>query len=355
MKKDMRPFTFLLITLLALLTACNMPGARSDATTTIDATQAYQTIEAILTQDATQKPSTTTPSSPTVTITPPILPGTATPSATPTRTSLPTSTSPVTQCDQAAPGVPIDVTIPDDTKMQPGQTFTKVWRLQNSGTCNWTKNYSVAVFSGEAMGAPTSVPMPSNVAPGQSVDISVDLVAPQTAGTYQGNWKLRNATGTWFGIGPGGASPFWVRIVVTSSSTTQTVTVTAPAPTNSPTPLVLVTGTTPLIPTDRLNLDSNQVNAGGGEDLSYETNQDGQPLITPIGGALIGVFGQGTPTLANCQSTPLGALPLLLENLPQGLYVCYRTDQGNPGWARLLNFNQNNLTLTLQILTWTNQ
>jgi hypothetical protein len=69
--------------------------------------------------------------------------------------------SPITTqiCDRAAAGVPIDVTIPDDSAMDPGENFTKVWRLQNVGACTWTIEYSVQFFSGERMDAPENVPL----------------------------------------------------------------------------------------------------------------------------------------------------------------------------------------------------
>jgi len=215
---------------LIFLAGCNLP--RNEATPSeLNVTQAYETIQAQLTQSAQTTPSPTAgQSSPTATT----APLTATPSRVPTATA-PTATSRVT-CDQASPGNPIDVTIPDDTVLQPSQSFTKVWRLQNSGTCTWSKAYAVAFFSGDQMGALPSVPLAGDVAPGQSVDISVDMVAPNKAGKYQGNWKLRNASNVLYGIGPGGAAPFWVRIVValtptpTSTPRTPTVTATSPAP-----------------------------------------------------------------------------------------------------------------------------
>jgi hypothetical protein len=243
--------------------------------------------------------------------------------------------------------------------MSPGQTFTKVWRLVNSGTCNWTQNYSIALFSGEAMGAPSGVALPKAVAPGQSVDISVDLVAPNTPGTYQGNWKLRNAANTWFGIGPNGASPFWVRIVVEGGTTgtgTPTTT-TAPGSTVTPTPTgttssgIQVTGNNALVPMDKLDLDTNQVNSGG-EDLSYEEGQQGKLYIAPINSALIGVFGSSEPSVNQCLFSQMGASPIALTNLSQGQYLCYRTNQGLPGRIRLLTFSPSTLNLTLQILTW---
>jgi serine/threonine-protein kinase len=122
-------------------------------------------------------------------------------------------------CDHARAGSPIDVTIPDDTPMQPGQAFTKTWRLLNAGTCIWTKDYSIALFSGEAMGAATGVRLPYEVAPGQSVDVSANLIAPLTPGKYRGDWKLRNASGERFGIGPKAVSPIWLSIIVVAGGT----------------------------------------------------------------------------------------------------------------------------------------
>ncbi len=98
-------------------------------------------------------------------------------------------------CNQAAAGNPIDITIPDDSLIPPGQSFIKTWKLVNIGTCTWTTLYSASFFYGDRMGAPESVPLQANVLPAQSVEISVEMVAPQDPGTYQGNWKLSNPNG----------------------------------------------------------------------------------------------------------------------------------------------------------------
>lgn len=343
----------LLTTLFLALAGCNLPASESSPTP--DITQAYQTVEARLTQAATL----TIAASPTPTT------ATATPEATATSpavqptlaTPLPSATQSVRACDQAAPGVPIDVTIPDDTRMAPGQTFTKTWRLQNTGTCTWTTDYSIALFSGDAMNAPTSVRLPTNVAPGQTVDISVDLVAPQTAGTYTGNWKLRNAAGTWFGIGPSGNSPFWVRIVVAGTPvSTITVTVTptqsTPYPGQTPSPGTQASGSLTLLPGDLVNLDTNQINTGAGEDLAYRRKDNGKLELAPANIALIAVFGRGTPTIDDCASAALSSAALKLQDLGAGLYLCYRTDQGLYGWLRLLSLDESNGALGIQFLTW---
>ena len=46
------------------------------------------------------------------------------------------------------------------------------------------------------------------------MDISVSLTAPNNLGGYAGYWKLRNAGGVPFGIGPWAQDPFWVNIKV---------------------------------------------------------------------------------------------------------------------------------------------
>jgi hypothetical protein len=99
------------------------------------------------------------------------------------------------------------VTIPDDTVMTQGQTFTKTWRLKNVGTCSWTPSYAVIFFSGDSMNGPAVQALTGNVNPGQSLDIAVDLKAPNSNGNYTGYWKLRNGSGVTF-------SQFYVKIKV---------------------------------------------------------------------------------------------------------------------------------------------
>ncbi len=108
-----------------------------------------------------------------------------------------------------------DVTVPDDTKMNPSSAFTKTWRLQNVGSCTWTSGYKMVFDHGDGMGGPKEVQLTSGtVAPGQTIDVSVNLSAPAQPGTYQGFWKLRNASGVLFGWGNQANSAFWVKIKV---------------------------------------------------------------------------------------------------------------------------------------------
>ena len=106
-----------------------------------------------------------------------------------------------------------DVTVPDGTRFDPGATFTKTWRLRNVGTCTWTTAYTMFFFDGTQMGSTTSVNLPSNTAPGATVDVSVNMTAPNTTGRYRGFWKFKNAGGVIFGLGTN-ARPWWVDINV---------------------------------------------------------------------------------------------------------------------------------------------
>ncbi|HET6595484.1 MAG TPA: NBR1-Ig-like domain-containing protein [Anaerolineales bacterium] len=111
-----------------------------------------------------------------------------------------------------------DVTVPDGTRYEPGATFKKTWRLKNVGSCTWSTSYTMVFDSGTQMGSTASVNLPSSTAPGQTVDVSVDMTAPNTAGHYIGYWKFKNAAGTLFGIGVNANKSWWVEINVVGGS-----------------------------------------------------------------------------------------------------------------------------------------
>jgi hypothetical protein len=92
-----------------------------------------------------------------------------------------------------------DVTVPDGTALQPGEQFTKTWKVKNTGTCTWTTAYSI-VYGGYAdkLGGRTTA-LTAEVAPGQEGEISIDLVAPTKAGNYVSAWRLANAQNFPFG------------------------------------------------------------------------------------------------------------------------------------------------------------
>jgi len=112
-----------------------------------------------------------------------------------------------------------DVTVPDGTKYDANTAFKKTWRLKNIGTCAWTTSDTMIFDSGAQMGAPASVALPSAVAVGATVDVSVDMKAPNSAGHYIGYWKFKSSSGTVFGIGVNANKAWWVEINVVGSTT----------------------------------------------------------------------------------------------------------------------------------------
>lgn len=125
---------------------------------------------------------------------------TAAPEATPTSTSTSTPT-PVPEEPQAE--FVKDMTIPDGTQMQPNRAFTKTWRYRNSGNVPWGQGVklvfvdgTIAGFRSNKMGGPDYANV-RNVAPGDPVDVSVDLIAPATPGRYRSYWRLQLGNGQW--------------------------------------------------------------------------------------------------------------------------------------------------------------
>lgn len=118
-----------------------------------------------------------------------------------------------------------DLTVPDGSIFPPGSSFSKSWRLLNSGTCTWTSNYGIVFVSGEKMNGQSPKLFGAEVKPGQTVDVSITLTAPAVEGTYTSNWQLRNANGETFGTTTKASNndTFYAKIVVKKVTTNYAV------------------------------------------------------------------------------------------------------------------------------------
>jgi Ig-like domain-containing protein len=105
----------------------------------------------------------------------------------------------------------------------PGASFTKIWRLKNVGTCTWKTTYRLVLVNGDRMGAQNLMPLPAQVAPGQTIDLSMKFMAPAAEGTYQSNWQIRNDKGEIFGTTATANRPFSLFIRVKAPPLTGTV------------------------------------------------------------------------------------------------------------------------------------
>ncbi len=106
-------------------------------------------------------------------------------------TIAPPPTSAPAPCSNDAAFV-ADVTVPNGTVFAAGQTFNKIWRVRNAGTCSWGLGYDFAFVGGEAMGGTPVVAVP-NTDPGATADLLIAMTAPSGAGTHSGQWRLRSS------------------------------------------------------------------------------------------------------------------------------------------------------------------
>lgn len=149
---------------------------------------------------------------PTVVVTQPAntaVPATQVPTAVITPTRIPPTPTPK-PCYQVT--FVSDITIPDGSKIVAGTSFTKTWRLQNSGTCKWDTGFDLVFVGGNQLGANKVYDFPKDVAPGGTVDVSIEFVAPATEGNYTSEWMLFSNNGVRFGTGADTKGPFWVKI-----------------------------------------------------------------------------------------------------------------------------------------------
>lgn len=206
-----------------ILSGCNLPiGPGSNANPGAYYTQAAETIVAQLTysvietyvEQKTQEALVTSTPLPTFT---PAATDTPTPEPTATNTPVPPTSTPIPIPCNAIQFV-ADVTVDDGETMSPNESFYKIWRLKNVGTCTWTKDYDLVFVSGDRMDGEKEVPLTYNVAPGNTIDVAVYLTAPDKKGVFQGFWMLRSGNGYRFGFGPYADQAFWVKINVKKSA-----------------------------------------------------------------------------------------------------------------------------------------
>lgn len=190
------------------------------------------------------------------------------------------------------------MTVVDGTVFLPSESFTKTWRIKNTGTCIWTDSYRLIFVSGDKMNGPDIVSLPGNIAPGETFDLSVNLTAPDIPGEYQGFWELQNSLGQNFGFGATGLNHIWARIqVITPPLGTATL---APAATPS------VTQTNAPLPSGAANITYDF--AGQACAARWESNNGVLPCPGTQGDTRGSVLPLNNTTLENGTTTTLPAL-----------------------------------------------
>jgi hypothetical protein len=317
----------MLVSAALILAACNLPGRVNQGAGNISLTSAAQTIEVQMTLNAqNQIPVATTPaaqstSQPTITIAP-------------TSTDAPQATATEQPCDIA--GYVKDVTVPDGTEMEPNEAFTKTWRIENLGDCTWNSDYMIVFDEGDAMSGPASQEITGGtVAPGAQVDISIDLIAPGSLGTYRGTYQLRNDDGVIFTVGG-----FWVEIEVIE----------------------------PDAYSSKLSFEIEQGNFGDldegltsasdttEEEFYFVAPADDDKFMDPTNSAEFRQMGDEEPTYEECNEANLNDNEITVNGDLVGKWFCYITTEGRLGKFEVISLEPEDITqsqvLELDYHTW---
>ena len=176
-----------MIATMLLVSACgpSQPPESSISTAVAQTVQAQNTLETV--------PATTVP---VLTDTPPSL---SLPAATVMATGAPVTGAAQGSCEASASLV--GESYPDGTIVPPGETFTKVWNVQNTGTCVWDSSWQLIFYGGDLMDGIASYSFPQPAQPGETVEVPIILRAPAQNGTYTGEWMLKSPWGATFGVG----------------------------------------------------------------------------------------------------------------------------------------------------------
>jgi hypothetical protein len=127
---------------------------------------------------------------------------------------------------------PVNIAV--NQEFQPGDTFQAEWSIENTGTCVWNMDYSVVLISGEALGVPSPVPLSSAVSPGDVYELTIQMTAPQQAGSYSSLWRLQSGDGETFGKDSPANAPLRVVIKVVGAAAATPEPTSTPTPTGSP-------------------------------------------------------------------------------------------------------------------------
>lgn len=174
-----------------ILSACQAATPTQDPALKI--TEIAATVKAEITQNAALTPSATATATitPTATLEPP------TPTVSVTEPT-PTTAAPTAHVEQEATddnGIWIeDTTIPDGTILKPGESFTKIWKVKNTGETIWQTSYRLVYLEGlQGANSTLKVAFIHTVRPAMTLEIKVPFVAPTEPGTYYSYWRMYNA------------------------------------------------------------------------------------------------------------------------------------------------------------------
>lgn len=134
-----------------------------------------------------------------------------------------------------------DVNIPAGTVIAKNKDFTKTWKVQNTGTCDWVYQYGLVLLSGDRYGG-KDTKLQKLVKVNDWSEVSINMTAPNKPGTYTNYWRMTDLKGNMFGatltvsfVVAAPAAPTLVPTLTNTAVPVPTSTFT-PVPTNTETP-----------------------------------------------------------------------------------------------------------------------
>ncbi len=143
------------------------------------------------------------------------------PENTPVHEPASTPTFPVNPEPGADKASFIGETYPDNSILEPGESFIKSFEIFNSGTATWTTAYALVLdpaVQSETLGSPPEIRFLQDVSPGENIVLDISLLAPVDPGTYTTYWAIKNQYGETVPVD--GGQHIWARILVCPSGQT---------------------------------------------------------------------------------------------------------------------------------------
>ena len=194
----MKPKILVTATIIAaLIAACGAAATPGESTPDVAAVRTSAASTVVSQFTLTAAVFTPTPSLPTTETTPELIDA-----ATVTQPAVQVtneSGTPETLCDSMGYNPSnVDVNVPDNTIMTPGQEFIKTWKVKNTGSCPWGAGYVLAYAGYSNQMSGQFVALTEVIQPGQEVELSVQFKAPDQTGEYLSAWTMRNPAGVVF-------------------------------------------------------------------------------------------------------------------------------------------------------------
>jgi hypothetical protein len=128
------------------------------------------------------------------------------PTITPTASNLQSANPNTPKCNNVLT-YDTDLSIPDGTIVAPDATIDKRWRVENSGTCDWSDGYKLKLIRGDPLGTSGEQALPPTASKSKA-EIRILFTAPKTPQKYNGFWQAYTPDGQPFG------DAFYIDIVV---------------------------------------------------------------------------------------------------------------------------------------------